>query len=335
MSKGTRAPVTKHRTLWISDVHLGSPGSKAKLLTDFLNRNDCEQLYLVGDIFDGWKMKANFYWTPDHSRVIRAIISKARKGTKVYYLAGNHDDFMRQFIRSQLRLGKVRLANEVVHTTADGRRLLVLHGDSFDEVVTGFPLLAHLGDAAYESLMWATQRMNQLGERFGVPYWSLSAFAKTHVKAAVQYLSGFDEKVLCRCKRDDLHGVVCGHTHHAEARELRGGVMSYNCGDWVESCTALGEDFDGRIRIIDGTKAEQPLSQVAVMPPFPEPPHLPLPLVASGSRQRRRVKRSAATAKEPSQPRATSMPDELAAAAAVGASLPAAQAATGRVSSPL
>jgi len=241
----------KHRTLFISDVHLGSPGCKARYLTDFLRRNDCERLFLVGDVFDGWKMKDRFYWTPEHSRVIKAVIGKARKGTKVHYLAGNHDGFLRQFVKTQLRLGQVRIANEVVHTTADGRRLLVTHGDSFDEVVNNFPALAFAGDAAYEALMNANKWINALRGKVGLPYWSLSSAIKTWVKGAVQKISGFDEKVIFRCRQDGLRGVICGHTHHAEVRPLRHGIVSYNCGDWVESCTALAEDFEGHIRVLN------------------------------------------------------------------------------------
>jgi UDP-2,3-diacylglucosamine pyrophosphatase LpxH len=270
MSKQIRA-VTRHRTLWVSDVHLGSVGCKAKKLIEFLKRNECEQLYLVGDIFDGWKMKSNFYWTPDHSRVIKQIIGKARRGTKVYYLAGNHDGFMRQFVHRQLRLGRVRLVNEVVHTTADGRRLLILHGDQFDEVVSGYPGLALAGDIAYETLMWASDKLNDAGRKLGLGHWSLSAFAKNKVKAAVQYLSGFDEKVIFRCKQDGLHGVICGHTHHAETRELRTGAMSYNCGDWVESCTGLAEDFQGHIRILTADQELQAQPDAAAAPAGPEP----------------------------------------------------------------
>lgn len=254
MPKATRA---KHRTLWISDVHLGSPGCKAKLLTEFLKRNDCEQLYLVGDIFDGWKMKSRFYWTPEHSRVIKEVISKARKGTKVYYLTGNHDGFMRQFVKNQLRLGKIRVANEVVHTTADGRRLLVMHGDAFDDVVNGMPVLAYAGDVAYEGLIWGSEQVNKIGARFGMPYFSFSALAKDTVKGVVQYLSGVDNKVLHRCRREKLSGVVTGHTHHAEIRMLQPGITSLNCGDWVESCTALTEDFEGNIEIVSGMPVQR------------------------------------------------------------------------------
>jgi UDP-2,3-diacylglucosamine pyrophosphatase LpxH len=243
--------VTRHRTLWLSDLHLGSPGCKAKRLVRFLRQNDCDQLYLVGDIFDGWKLKARFFWTPDHTRVIKAILAKARRGTRVYYLTGNHDAFMRQFVRNKLRLGRVRVMHELVHTTADGRRLLVQHGDKYDAVVTRLPGLALAGDFAYEALLKLSDRLARVQERFNLaPGFSLSAFLKTGVKGLVQYLSGFDDQVYYECRRRGLHGVVCGHTHHAEVRQVRNGITSYNCGDWVESCSALAEDAHGRIRIL-------------------------------------------------------------------------------------
>ncbi|WP_162932589.1 UDP-2,3-diacylglucosamine diphosphatase [Solimonas sp. K1W22B-7] len=262
--------VRRHRTLWISDVHLGSEGCKARALVEFLRQNECENLYLVGDIFDGWKLRAKFYWPPDHSRVLHAVIAKARKGTKVHYIAGNHDDFLRQFVRKQLRLGRIRLANEAVHTTADGRRLLVIHGDVFDEVVSNMPLLAHASDLAYTLLMRADtawQRWNGVAE----PMPKLSAMVKTQVKSVTQYLSGVDEKMLHRCRNEGLNGVVTGHTHHAEVRYVRNGVTSFNCGDWVESCTALAEDFQGEIRILkwEPTKKPAPRRKAVAKPRKP------------------------------------------------------------------
>ena len=301
MSKLTRTP-SKHRTLWVSDVHLGSPGSKAKQLTEFLKRNDCETLYLVGDIFDGWKMKSRFYWTPDHSRVIKAIISKARRGTKVYYLAGNHDGFMRQFIKNQLRLGKVRIANEVVHATADGRRLLVTHGDTFDDVINGLPWLAYAGDIGYEALMEASNLLNRAGARFGLPYWSLSNFAKTGVKSVVQYLSGVDNKMLHRCRTGGLQGVISGHTHHAEIRMLRPGITLHNCGDWVESCTALGEDFDGNIEILHHTETMPAAVPATATTPEANPYWVKAMSRAAGglgNLRRRAVRRSSRKAETP------------------------------------
>jgi UDP-2,3-diacylglucosamine pyrophosphatase LpxH len=243
--------VQRHKTLWLSDLHLGSPGCKAKRLVKFLRQNECEELYLVGDIFDGWKLKTKFYWTPDHTRVIKAILAKARRGTKVYYLTGNHDAFMRQFVRNKLRLGRIRIMHERIHTTADGRKLMVQHGDQFDAVINNLPGLAMAGDFAYEALLKISDRLGRLQDRFGVaPGFSLSAATKTAVKTAVQYLSGFDDQVYYRCRKLGLHGVVCGHTHHAEVRQVRNGIVSYNCGDWVESCTALSEDQHGHIRVI-------------------------------------------------------------------------------------
>jgi UDP-2,3-diacylglucosamine pyrophosphatase LpxH len=244
------SPVTRHRTLWISDVHLGSPGCQARRLTRFLAENDCETLYLVGDIFDGWKLMKRFFWTPDHTRVIKAVLAKARHGTRVYYITGNHDEFMRQFVHKQLRLGKVRLANEVVHTTADGRRLLVIHGDRYDLVMTQMPWLAHAGDIGYEALLWGGARLNGVLRRFALPEIPVSSQIKHLAKSVVQYLSGFDQQVLARCRTHGLKGVVCGHTHHAETRYVSSGIISYNCGDWVESCTALAEDEHGRITIL-------------------------------------------------------------------------------------
>src|SRR5689334_8840897 len=160
--------VTRHRTLWLSDMHLGSPGCKARQLVKFLRQNDCERLYLVGDIFDGWKMKKSFFWTPDHTRVIKAILAKARRGTQVYYLTGNHDAFMRQFVRHKLRLGRVRIMHELVHATADGRKLLVTHGDRFDAVMQHMEGLALAGDFAYEALLKFSDRLAPLQQRFGV-----------------------------------------------------------------------------------------------------------------------------------------------------------------------
>jgi UDP-2,3-diacylglucosamine pyrophosphatase LpxH len=262
----------KHRTLWLSDLHLGSPGCKARHLVRFLRQNDCEQLYLVGDIFDGWKLKTRFYWTPDHTRVIKAILAKARRGTRVYYLTGNHDAFMRQFVKNKLRLGRVRVMHELVHTCADGRRLLVRHGDQFDAVVRNMPRLALAGDFAYEALLKLSDRLGVLQERFGIAAgFSISAFLKTGVKTLVQYLSGFDDAVYYECRRRRLNGVVCGHTHHAEARQIRNGIMSYNCGDWVESCSALAEDAHGRIRIVHGLPERPTIVPLRLRPFAPAP----------------------------------------------------------------
>lgn len=279
----TEHPVQKHRTLWLSDLHLGSPGCKAKQIVRFLRQNDCDQLYLVGDIFDGWKLKTRFYWTPDHTRVIKAILAKARRGTRVYYLTGNHDAFMRQFVKSKLRLGQIRVMHELVHTTVDGRKFLVQHGDQYDAVVRNLPGLAFSGDFAYETLLKASDWVSRVRQRLGSEsQWSLSSFAKYQVKSLVQYLSGFDDAVYYQCRRRGLNGVICGHTHHAEARHVRNGIVSYNCGDWVESCTALAEDRQGRIRILSAADSERRQASLALVqePPAAAPRKAPVHMPA-------------------------------------------------------
>ncbi|MGH8455533.1 MAG: UDP-2,3-diacylglucosamine diphosphatase [Stenotrophobium sp.] len=239
----------KYRTLWISDVHLGTAGCKAEHVVDFLKHNECERLYLVGDIIDGWKLKSNFHWPQEHSNVIRRILTKSKRGTKVFYITGNHDDFLRKFVDYKLEMGNIQVVNEAVHTTADGRRLLVTHGDHFDVITRYHKWIAVTGDAIYEGAMHFNYWLNKGRALLGMRYWSLSAFAKQRVKTAVNVVTNFEDSVARECKRRGLDGVICGHIHHAEIRDLHG-VTYHNCGDWVESCTALGEDMNGKISVI-------------------------------------------------------------------------------------
>lgn len=249
----TRAPSqrqsARHRTIWLSDIHLGTPGCKAEFLVEFLKRNDCETLYLVGDIIDGWKLRGSWYWPQEHTNVIRKILTKAKRGTRVLYVTGNHDEFLRKFVGYRLEVGNIQLVNEAVHETADGRRLLVLHGDLFDVITRYHRWIAMAGDAVYETTMSANYWFNRARRYLGMRYWSLSAFAKQRVKTAVNVISSFEEAVAHECRRRGLEGVVCGHIHHAEIRRVQG-VTYHNCGDWVESCSALVEDFDGSIRVL-------------------------------------------------------------------------------------
>jgi UDP-2,3-diacylglucosamine pyrophosphatase LpxH len=239
----------KHRSLWISDVHLGTTGCKAALLADFLKVNDCETLYLVGDIIDGWALRSQWYWPQEHSNVVRRILTRARRGTRVVYVTGNHDEFLRRFVDTGLALGNIAVVNEAVHCTADGRRLLVTHGDAFDVITRYHRWLALAGDAVYRGTMHASHWLNRARARAGLRYWSLAAFAKQRVKTAVNIISDFEESVARDCRRRGFDGVVCGHIHHAEIRPV-GGITYHNCGDWVESCTALAEDARGRMRLI-------------------------------------------------------------------------------------
>jgi UDP-2,3-diacylglucosamine pyrophosphatase LpxH len=246
--KSPRRPKLKLRTVWISDVHLGTTGCKAELLLDFLKSIECDTLYLVGDIIDGWRLKRSWYWNEAHNDVVRRVLKLARKGVRVVYIPGNHDEALRPYVG--LNLGGVELMETAVHTTADGRKLWVLHGDMFDSVVLYARWLAFLGDKAYVLLLKLNTGFNLIRRTFGLPYWSLSAFLKKKVKNAVDYISRFEEAVAQAAKDAGLDGVVCGHIHSAEIRTFHG-IQYFNDGDWVESCTALVEAPDGSMRLID------------------------------------------------------------------------------------
>jgi len=241
-------PKRKFRTVWISDVHLGTRGCNAALLVDFLRSIECETLYLVGDIVDGWRLRKGWYWPDEHNEVVRRILKMAHRGTRVVFIAGNHDEMLRDY--AGMTFGGVELALEAVHVTADGRKLLVTHGDAFDGVVLYARWLAFLGDAAYGLLLRTNILFNEIRRRFKMPYWSLSAYLKKRVKNAVQFISSYEEAVAHEAHHRGLDGIVCGHIHCAEIRQF-GGITYYNDGDWVESCTALVEDAMGQISIID------------------------------------------------------------------------------------
>ena len=245
----TEKPTLRYRTIWLSDIHLGTPGCKAEFLVDFLKRTECETLYLVGDIIDGWKLRGSWFWPQEHTNVVRKVLTKAKRGTRVLYVTGNHDEFLRKFVDYRLEIGNIRLVNEHIHTTADGRRLLVLHGDFFDAITRYHRWVALAGDLAYETLMQSNYWFNRIRRLFGMRYWSMSAYAKKKVKNAVNIISHFESSVAHECRRRGLDGVVCGHIHHAEIRSIEG-VTYHNCGDWVESCTALAEDFNGQLSIV-------------------------------------------------------------------------------------
>lgn len=236
-----------YRTIWISDVHLGTKGCNAELLIDFLDNTDSETMYLVGDIIDGWRLKRKFYWPATHNDIVRRILKRARRGTRIVYVPGNHDEMFRQF--TGLNFGGVEIRRAAFHTTADGRRLMVLHGDEFDTIMLAHRWLAFVGDAAYHLLMGLNRWVNLARRRFGMPYWSLSKVAKHKVKNAVEFISRFEELVAKAAGERGVDGVVCGHIHTAEMREF-GRIAYYNDGDWVEGCTALVEHFDGRMEIL-------------------------------------------------------------------------------------
>jgi UDP-2,3-diacylglucosamine pyrophosphatase LpxH len=239
---------TKHyRTIWLSDIHLGSPGCQADYLLDFLRVHTAETLYLVGDILDGWRLRKGWYWPQAHNDVVQKILRAARKGTRVIYVPGNHDSLSRQFIG--LSFGDIQVVEEFIHVTARGTKLWVTHGDLFDAVMQHATWLAHLGSWLYELLLKLNRWMNAVRLRLGLPYWSMSQYVKHQVKDAVNFISQFEQVMADEARRRGCDGVVCGHIHKAEIRDI-GGVMYCNDGDWVESMTALVESFDGELKII-------------------------------------------------------------------------------------
>lgn len=241
-----------YRTVWISDVHLGAKNCQAEMLLDFLRVTEAETFFLVGDIVDGWRLKRWWYWPQSHNDVVQKLLRKARKGARLIYVPGNHDDFARRYVGYQF--GGIEVAEEAVHETADGKRLLVIHGDEFDVVVCYAKWLAYLGDRAYHLALRVNVVVNWVRRTFGLSYWSLSAFLKLKVKRAVQFIGAFEGAVAATAKSRGLDGVVCGHIHHAEMREVDG-VLYCNDGDWMETCSALVEHHDGRLEILRWTDA--------------------------------------------------------------------------------
>ncbi len=236
------------RTIWISDIHLGTSGCQAKRLLEFLKATESDKLYLVGDIVDGWQLKRRWYWHQTHNDVVQLVMKKAKKGTKVIFVPGNHDEMVRQFIG--LDFGGIKIRDEHVHTTANGKRMLVLHGDRFDGVIACAKWLAYVGDSLYTMILKFNQYFNAWRARAGLPYWSLSQYLKLKVKNAVSYISSFEEALAAEAKKQGLDGVICGHIHKPEIRDIDG-IKYCNDGDWVESLSALVEDATGELRLID------------------------------------------------------------------------------------
>ncbi|MEM9620615.1 MAG: UDP-2,3-diacylglucosamine diphosphatase [Pseudomonadota bacterium] len=243
------SPQTHYRSIFLSDIHLGTKGCRAELLLQFLKQHTCDELFLVGDIIDGWRMTSSVDgWSQDHNNVLRQFLTYMKRGTRVIYVTGNHDEFMRQ--HSPMAIGNLLVVDEHVHATADGKRLLVVHGDQFDVITRYHRWIAWLGDIGYTLLLQLNRHLNRARSRFGYGYWSLSAWIKHRVKQAVSYIGDFEEAVAHQCRRKQYDGVVCGHIHHAEIRNIED-IVYMNCGDWVESCTALVEDQHGQFRILD------------------------------------------------------------------------------------
>jgi UDP-2,3-diacylglucosamine pyrophosphatase LpxH len=252
---------TRLHALFVSDAHLGTRGCQAALLLDFLHRHEAETIYLVGDIIDGWRLRRGWFWPAAHNEVAQYFLEQARGGVRLVYLPGNHDEFLRDY--EGLNFAGVEVCETAVHEALDGGRFLVIHGDQFDVVVRHSRWLALLGDWAYTAALGLNTYLNLVRRRLGFPYWSLSAWAKLKVKNAVSFIGRFEEALSREARERAVDGVICGHIHHA-AIHSDFGLRYMNCGDWVESCTALAEHTDGRWEIIRW--AERQSQPVAVAP---------------------------------------------------------------------
>lgn len=241
---------TKYKSIFISDVHLGTRGCKADLLCDFLKNNSSENLFLVGDILDGWRMERNFYWPQSHTNVLRRIFTAAKRGTNVMYIVGNHDEFLRKFLRYDISIGNILIENQHLYNAVDGKRYIVVHGDMFDTAIRNkLKWIYHLGDFLYDLLLRLNVVVNFFRKMFGMKYWSLSKYLKGMTKEAVSYMSDFEELIADYCRKRNAEGIICGHIHKADIKEING-ITYMNDGDWVESCTALVEHHDGRWELI-------------------------------------------------------------------------------------
>lgn len=251
--------VVHYRSVWISDVHLGTRGSQAAALLGFLRTFECGTLYVVGDLIDIWAMKRGVYWTQEQSDVIQKILRKGRKGTRIIYIPGNHDERISDFAGEY---ANVRIQRRAFHTTVDGRRLLVVHGHELDTVVQNMGWLAHVGDVGYQMLLALNRPVNLLRRLFGKGHWSLSAYVKSRVKNVVNFIGGFEESMVRFASDARAEGIVCGHIHTATVRRI-GELEYYNTGDWVESRTALVEDQDGTFRLLQFSPSGELLGTLA------------------------------------------------------------------------
>jgi UDP-2,3-diacylglucosamine pyrophosphatase LpxH len=236
-----------YKTVFISDVHLGTKMCQAEKLLEFFKTFECEKMYLVGDIIDGWAMNRSKYWPQSHNDVIQKLLRRARKGTEIIYIPGNHDEFMRDFC--DFEFGHIILAKESVHVGVDGKLYLIIHGDQFDAVISHAKWLSHIGSWAYDVSIIINIYLNKIRKLFGMPYWSLSSYLKQTVKESVNFIGDYESTLSNYVKSKKLNGVVCGHIHHANISDMNG-IRYMNCGDWVESCTALVEHYNGSFEII-------------------------------------------------------------------------------------
>lgn len=250
------------RTVWLSDIHLGYRGCKAEFLLDFLRNVECETIYLVGDIIDIWYLKRKgFFWPQLHNDVIRTILGKAKHNTKVIYIPGNHDEMFREY--NGLQFGNVEIYNQYIHYTADGRKLLMMHGDEFDGAVQYNRLISFIGDKAYDFLLYINRHLYVFRRKFGFPYWSFASYIKSKIKNAMDAIAKFETAVAHKAKQAQVDGLVCGHIHHAQIKEIND-ILYCNDGDWVENCTTLIEHHDGTLELL---RWHESVTSLAIYPP--------------------------------------------------------------------
>lgn len=252
--------VLKYRTVWVSDLHLGTRGCQAVAFLDFLKHMECEHLYLVGDIIDFWHLRNGLFWPQEHNNVIQKLLRCAKQGTRVTYIPGNHDEAVRSY--NGLSFGGISVANEPIHTTVTSQRFLIVHGDQFDAFMHYAKWLAYIGDTAYTFLLAVNSVFNYARRKLGFSYWSLSAYLKHKVKNAMEYISSYEKFIAEEARRHHVDGVICGHIHQTDIRNI-GSILYCNDGDWVESCTALVEDYQGQLSLIHWMKDRNALLEKA------------------------------------------------------------------------
>ena len=263
---------TFYRSVWISDAHLCSPDSQSDMLQSFLDSIRCDYLYMVGDMIDVWALRNKWHWPRQYNEVVHKLLKRSRKGAKIIYIPGNHDEFFRDFVG--YTFGDVEIRLQSFHTTADGRRFLVIHGDEFDTIVRFKPWLSHLGNWAYRHLITMNRAVNYVRRLFGWPYWSFSRAMARKVGGAVRHLRNYEELLTRAARRRNADGVICGHSHKPDMREING-VLYCNTGDWMHHCTALVEHEDGRLEMIwwadEVAKAKRSSDESPNDPPPPAP----------------------------------------------------------------
>jgi UDP-2,3-diacylglucosamine pyrophosphatase LpxH len=272
LDRTTKGP-RRIRTLFLSDIHLGTRGCQAETLLDFLRNYEAPTIYLVGDIVDGWQLRNSWYWPQAHNDVVQKLLRQGRKGTRLIYIPGNHDEFLRDYYGTHF--GGIEVIEDAIHVGADGKHYLVIHGDLFDVVIRHARWLALLGNNAYDIAIWLNTYFNAIRRALGLTYWSLSQWAKLKVKNAVNFIGEYENTLAAEAARRGVDGVICGHIHHAVMREKLG-LTYINCGDWVESCTAVAEHFDGTFEIIKW-EANRPAIAEPELPLEP-PVKLPTPV---------------------------------------------------------